>query len=60
MVYAQTIIQNEKYKILWDFVIQTDHLVLASTHGIDQEEKKTLLSSGIYHLGRPQSENKIK
>ena len=29
MVYAQTVLENETHKPLWDFEIQTDHLISA-------------------------------
>ena len=29
MVYAQSVLENEKHKLLWDFEIQTDRLISA-------------------------------
>ena len=43
MVYAQTVLENGTHKILWDFKIQTDHLILSRRPDqvlINQKKKK--------------------
>ena len=64
MVYAQTesVLKNEKHKILWDFEVQTDYQVQARRLDlvlINKEKKKkkeNLTNSGLCFPGGPQSE----
>ena len=58
MHYPEYVIE----KLLWDFEIQTDHLI--STRRLDlsdsQQKKENLPKIELYRPGRPQNENKRK
>ena len=58
----ESVLENVTHKILWDFVIQTDHLML--TRRLDlmiiNTKKENLHNSGLFHPGRQQSENQRK
>ena len=62
---SESIVLKKMHKILWDFEIQTDHLIPAGRPKImmihKKEKKKELLPySGHCRLSEPQSVNKIK
>ena len=48
MYKPESILENEMNKILWDFEIKMDHLILA------RRQKMNLLFSGFCHSGGPQ------
>ena len=53
--------ENETHKILCDFEIQTDHLIIARWPGLPLfNKKKDLSSCGFCSFFEPQSENKRK
>ena len=53
--------ENEMHKVLRDFAIQTDDLTSDRRPDLMiVKRKKTLLNSGIYRLGKPQSKIKRK
>ena len=65
----ESILKNEMHKILWDyFETQIDYLIparrpdniLLMKKKKIKKKKKNLPSSGFWHFGRPQSENKRK
>ena len=54
MVYAQPriLLENEMHKILWDFGIQTDHLISARRTDLVIVNKKAFQpNSGLCHSG---------
>ena len=53
----ESVLENEMHKVLWDFEIQTDHLISARQQDlvIVNKKKENLLN---YELHRPQRENK--
>ena len=51
----KSVLENETHKILWNFEIQTDHLISAR-----RPAKENLSNNGLYRTGGPQSKNKIK
>ena len=58
----ESILENETLKILWDFEIQTDHLILARRPhlAIVNRKKEYLSNSRLCRPGTPESENKRK
>ena len=58
--------ENEKHKILSDFKIQTDPLILARRPDLvivnnnNNRKKKMLLNCGVYRPGRPKSKTERK
>ena len=54
--------KNETHKLIWDFEIQTDHLILARQPNlaIVKKKKKNLPKSRFCHPGSPQSKTKRK
>ena len=61
MVYTQPRISpGERNKILWDFEIQTDHLIPARILDLMIINKKNLPSCELCHLGEQQKENQRK
>ena len=69
----ESVLENETHKILWDFEIQTDHLIPTRKPDLVQinkkkkkekerkkERKKDTPSTGFCHFGWPQSGNKRK
>ena len=49
----ESVLENETHKFLWDFDIQTDHLI--STRPYNNQQKRDLQSCGFYCPGGPQS-----
>ena len=55
-------------KIIWDFEIETDHLISTWRPDVEivnikkrkEKEKETMLNSGFCHPGGPQIENQRK
>ena len=65
MPKPKSIPENKKYKILWDFQIQTDPLIQDKRSDLvmifkKKGKKEKLLHSGVYHLSESQSENQQK
>ena len=63
MHQPESIWEKEMHKILWDFEIQTDHLI--STKRLDlvvvnKKKKENLPNSGVCHPRGSQSENQRK
>ena len=59
----ESVLEDEMLKILWDFDVQTEHLVSARITdllSIKKKEKKTFHIWVFCHLCRPQSENERK
>ena len=58
----ESILENETHKILWNFEIQTDHLISARRPDLVlvNNKKKNPLSSGLSRAGGPQNENQRK
>ena len=57
----ESIMENETHKILWDFEIKTDHLILARRPDLlIISKKENLLYSGIFPSSGPLSENQRK
>ena len=56
------VLENEMHKVLWDFEIQTDHLILARQPDFVRVNKKEiLLNSGLFHMVKlKESEKKDK
>ena len=52
----ESVLENEMHKLLWDFEIQTYHLILARWLDLLMVKKK-LPNSGLCRPGRPQTEN---
>ena len=60
---AESVLENEIHKILWNFEIQTDHLILTRQPDpviVNKKEKKNLLNSELCHSSRPQNEHQRK
>ena len=58
MYKPESTLKNERYKILWDFEIQTDHSILSRIPNLDLIYKKKNLSfSGFYFSSKPQTES---
>ena len=58
------ILKNEMHKLLWDFEIQTDHLISArrphlmivrNNNNNKKKKKKNLVNWGLCHSGLPQN-----
>ena len=61
MVYAESVLEYDTRKIIWDFKIQTDHLIPARRPDlVIVNKKENLSSSGLCCPGGPQSENQRK
>ena len=45
----ESVLENETQNILWDFEIQTDHLI-----SVRRPDLMILLNSELYHSGWPQ------
>ena len=58
----ESVLENEMHKILWDFEIQIDHLILARRPDlvIVKKKKENFPTSGICCPSGPQSENQRK
>ena len=65
----ESVIENVMHKILWDFEIQADHLILARRPNLEiinkkkrkkKKKKENLPFSGLWHPSRSQSENQRK
>ena len=54
-----SVIENETYKILWDFEIEMDHVILARRPDLVLK-RENLLNSGLYRSSGPQRENQRK
>ena len=56
----ESVLENEIHKILWDFEIQTDHLIQARKPDLMliNEKKENLSSSEFCRSSGPQSKNK--
>ena len=39
-LYLKSVLENETHKVLWDFVIQTGHLILARQRDFERVKKK--------------------
>ena len=53
----ESVLENDIYKILWDFEIQTDHQIsVRRTDLVIEDEKQNLLNCGLCNPGRPQEE----
>ena len=66
----ESVLKNERHKILWDFVTQPNHLIPAKRSDIviinkkkkkkKKEKKDNLQNSGLWRPGEQQNENKRK
>ena len=61
----ESVLENETYKILWGFEIQTDHLISARRPDqvrVDKKKKKKKRKKncGLCRLGRPLGEKRQK
>ena len=50
MVYAQTVLENETHIILWDFEIQTNHLISARLPDLEIVNKKENLLNWVFAI----------
>ena len=55
---SENVMENETYKLLWDFEIQTDHLI--SARRPDPLKKKNFQNCGLSCPSGPQSKIKRK
>ena len=57
MPKTESALKNETYKILWDFKIQTDHLIPARRPDLTQnkstQKKENVTFSGLCHSSGP-------
>ena len=65
MVYAkpESFRDNKNHKIVWDFEIHADHLILTEVRESERErerERENFSSCGFCCSGRPHSEKKAK
>ena len=63
MVYANpaTVLENDSHKLLWDFDIQTDHLIpTRRPDNNNQQKKENLQNSRLCCPSRPQDKNRKK
>ena len=59
MYNPEFVLENETHKLLWDFEIQTDHLISARRPDLQiVSNKENLQTRGHCRLDRPQRENK--
>ena len=49
----QSIVENETYRIHWDFEIRKDHLIPARRLVMIDKKKENLPSCGFYHPNGP-------
>ena len=58
----ESVLENETHKLLWDFEIQTDHLILARQPDlvIVNKKKEDLQNFGLWCPGRPLSKESEK
>ena len=60
------VLENEMHKLLWDFVIKTDHLILPRRPDIiiitkkDKKQKRNVQNCGLCCPGWPQSKSERK
>ena len=53
---TESIFENETRKLLWDFEIQTDHLISVRRQDfVKVNKKENQLNKGLSRLGRSQS-----
>ena len=52
----ESVLENEMYKILWDFEMEIDHLIsirLSDSQQQQRQQKENLSNSGLCRFGRP-------
>ena len=60
MYKPESLLENETHKLLWDFEIQTDHLILTRRPDLERVKKKKKKIYRIVDVAVPADQRKIE